>query len=48
MKFDDVLKQIGEFGPYQKRIYLLAVIPAILVGFETFSVVIIFNIPYHR
>uniref|UniRef100_T1JLE8 Major facilitator superfamily (MFS) profile domain-containing protein n=1 Tax=Strigamia maritima TaxID=126957 RepID=T1JLE8_STRMM len=28
MKFDEVLKVLGEFGPYQKRIYLLLCLPA--------------------
>ena len=48
MKFDDVLREIGEFGPYQKRVYFFAAIPAILVAFETLSVIFIFNIPPHR
>ncbi|KAK7108509.1 organic cation transporter protein-like isoform X2 [Littorina saxatilis] len=48
MKFDEVLTEIGEFGPYQKRVYFLATAPAILLAFETLSVVFIFNIPKHR
>ena len=46
--FDEILKEIGEFGAYQKRVYLLAAAPAILVAFETLSVIFIFFIPDHR
>ncbi|XP_030828376.1 organic cation transporter protein-like [Strongylocentrotus purpuratus] len=26
MKFDDILKNVGEFGPYQRRVYLISLI----------------------
>ena len=48
MKFDDILTQIGEFGWYQRRVYCLAAFPAVLVAFETLSVIFIFFIPDHR
>ncbi|XP_067675071.1 organic cation transporter protein-like [Haliotis asinina] len=32
MKFDDVLRHVGEFGAYQKRIYFLLCLPAITHG----------------
>ncbi|XP_071114400.1 organic cation transporter protein-like [Haliotis cracherodii] len=32
MKFDDVLRHVGEFGSYQKRIYFLLCLPAITHG----------------
>ncbi|XP_070184251.1 organic cation transporter protein-like [Littorina saxatilis] len=48
MKFDDVLKQIGEFGPYQKRVFFLTALPSVLSAFEAISVVFTFNIPNHR
>ncbi|XP_076466187.1 organic cation transporter protein-like [Babylonia areolata] len=48
MKFDDVLREIGEFGAYQKRVYFLATLPLILSAFEAMSVVFIFHIPPHR
>lgn len=48
MKFDEILRDIGEFGWYQKRVYFLAVLPCMFIGFETFSAVFIFFIPEHR
>ncbi|XP_070190975.1 organic cation transporter protein-like isoform X2 [Littorina saxatilis] len=48
MKFDDVLREIGEFGWYQRRVYLLACLPIIFSSFETMSSVFILNIPAHR
>nr|KAG5711008.1 hypothetical protein BaRGS_013742 [Batillaria attramentaria] len=48
MKFDDVLRQIGEFGPYQKRVYFLATAPTMLCAMEALSVIFVFYIPDHR
>ena len=48
MKFDDVLKHIGEFGPYQRRVFFLTAIPSLLAAFEAVSVIFTFNIPDHR
>ncbi|XP_070190982.1 organic cation transporter protein-like [Littorina saxatilis] len=48
MKFDDILEEIGEFGWYQRRVYLLAAAPSILIAFETLGVIFIFFIPDHR
>ncbi|XP_048727164.2 organic cation transporter protein-like isoform X1 [Ostrea edulis] len=48
MKFDDVLLQLGEFGPYQKRLYFLLCIPAISVGCYMLNLVIILETPHHR
>ncbi|KAK7485172.1 hypothetical protein BaRGS_00023582 [Batillaria attramentaria] len=48
MKFDDVLRQIGEFGPYQKRVYFFASIPSVLIAFEALNVIFTFYIPPHR
>lgn len=30
MAYDDILLYLGEFGPYQRRIYLLLCLPAIV------------------
>ncbi|XP_022286350.2 organic cation transporter protein-like [Crassostrea virginica] len=48
MKFDDVLLKLGEFGPYQKRLYFLLCIPAISVGCYMLNLVIILETPQHR
>ncbi|XP_069140758.1 organic cation transporter protein-like [Argopecten irradians] len=48
MKFDDILVHIGEFGFYQKRLYLLLCMPAISVGCYMMMLVIIMATPQHR
>ncbi|XP_033739920.1 organic cation transporter protein-like [Pecten maximus] len=48
MKFDDILIHIGEFGFYQKRLYLLLCMPAISVGCYMMMLVIIMATPEHR
>ncbi|KAL8595352.1 hypothetical protein ACOMHN_020105 [Nucella lapillus] len=48
MKFDEVLREIGELGPFQRRVYFLATFPTILAAAETMSMLFIFNIPPHR
>lgn len=48
MKFDDILTQIGAFGPYQKRNYILLLIGWTLTGpFITLSV-FVSGVPDHR
>lgn len=32
MQFDDILKEVGEFGPYQKSIYFLLCLPALFLA----------------
>ncbi|GFR61312.1 solute carrier family 22 member 7, partial [Elysia marginata] len=48
MKFDDLLVAVGEFGPYQKRVYFLLCLPAILCGAQVLSAVFIMAIPDYR
>ncbi|GFR86718.1 organic cation transporter protein [Elysia marginata] len=49
MKFDDILeKKTGEFGPYQKRIYVLVCLPAVAAAFLTLLPVFILAVPKHR
>ncbi|KAK3097630.1 hypothetical protein FSP39_011541 [Pinctada imbricata] len=48
MKFDEVLIQLGEFGFYQKRLYLILCIPAISVGCYMMILVYIMHAPEHR
>ncbi len=48
MKFDDILPYLGEFGTYQKRIYFLVCLPALVSAFLTLSPVFILYSPPHR
>ncbi|KAK3766839.1 hypothetical protein RRG08_051983 [Elysia crispata] len=48
MKFDDLLVAVGEFGPYQRRIYFLLCLPALLCGAQVLSAVFIMAIPDYR
>lgn len=49
MKFDDILeKQVGEFGPYQKKIYVLVCLPAVAAAFLSLLPVFILAVPKHR
>ncbi|RUS74808.1 hypothetical protein EGW08_017437, partial [Elysia chlorotica] len=48
MKFDDLLVAVGEFGPYQKRIYFMLCLPAVLCGAQVLSAVFIMAIPDYR
>ncbi|XP_071114900.1 organic cation transporter protein-like [Haliotis cracherodii] len=49
MKFDDILERLGEFGPSQRRLYILLSLPAIqnaVIGMVIF--VFLFAVPEHR
>ncbi|KAK6169201.1 hypothetical protein SNE40_020297 [Patella caerulea] len=48
MKFDDVLEHLGEFGLYQKRLYLLVCIPGVANGLFVMVTVFMLAIPEHR
>ena len=48
MKFDDFLKIIGEFGPYQRRTYCLILLPVLLTGMQMMAPVFILDVPSHR
>lgn len=48
MKFDDILYHLGEFGRYQKRLYILLCLPAISVGSFMMGLVLIMETPKHR
>ncbi|CAG5134163.1 unnamed protein product [Candidula unifasciata] len=48
MKFDDVLAEVGEFGPYQKRLYHLLCLVGINAAFQVLSVIFTLAIPEHR
>ena len=48
MKFDDILVRIGEFGFYQRRLYLILCIPAISTGCYMMMLVYTMYTPDHR
>ncbi|XP_049803763.1 organic cation transporter protein-like isoform X1 [Schistocerca nitens] len=48
MAYDDVLQQLGDFGPYQARIYLLLCLPAISCALHKLAGVFLQAKPNHR
>ena len=44
--FDDVLKQIGQFGRYQKRIYFLLFLPTIFCAMHKLAWVFLGNFSF--
>ena len=48
MKFDDILEEIGQFGPYQKRIYTLLCFPALCVSSLLVVNIFTLGVPEHR
>ncbi|XP_050390144.1 organic cation transporter protein-like [Patella vulgata] len=48
MRFDSILRHIGEFGPYQKRIYFLVCLPGITHGIRMMITAFMQFVPEHR
>ncbi|XP_060070271.1 organic cation transporter protein-like [Ylistrum balloti] len=48
MRFDDILKAVGEFGPYQRRIYILVCLPIIFIGVSDVNNALLLFSPKHR
>ncbi|ESO89316.1 hypothetical protein LOTGIDRAFT_106549 [Lottia gigantea] len=48
MRFDEILRHLGEFGPYQKRIFYLLCLPGITHGIRMVVAVFVTYIPFHR
>lgn len=48
MAYDDLFKYLGDFGRYQKRIYFLLCLPAIVCGFHKLAGVFLMPKPEHR
>ncbi|XP_071115287.1 organic cation transporter protein-like [Haliotis cracherodii] len=48
MKFEDIVTLLGEFGPYQKRLYFLLCIPMISSGVQIMMTVFTLGVPDHR
>ncbi|XP_061189312.1 organic cation transporter protein-like [Saccostrea echinata] len=48
MKFDDILKDVGEFGKYQKFVYFLLCIPSFACGLFMMHLVFVMETPNYR
>ncbi|CAL1544734.1 unnamed protein product, partial [Lymnaea stagnalis] len=48
MDFDDVLKYVDEFGPFQQRVYFLLCLFCISHGTRVVVLVFILSVPNHR
>jgi OCT family organic cation transporter-like MFS transporter 4/5 len=48
MKFDDIFKEIGEFGPYQRRIYVMLAIGYMFTQPGMVLSVFVLGLPDHR
>ncbi|XP_060600295.1 organic cation transporter protein-like [Ruditapes philippinarum] len=46
--FDDILKEIGEFGPYQKRVYAMLCLPSFILSALLVVQVFLLGTPNHR
>lgn len=48
MNYDDIIPYLGDFGGYQKKIYVLLCLPAILCAFHKLAGVFLLAVPDHR
>ncbi|XP_069100986.1 organic cation transporter protein-like [Argopecten irradians] len=48
MRFDDILKAVGEFGPYQRWIFILICLPIIFIGISDVNNALLLYSPKHR
>ncbi|KAK7503322.1 hypothetical protein BaRGS_00005587, partial [Batillaria attramentaria] len=48
MHGEDLVHLIGEWGPYQLRLFLLLSLPIVMSGFQNMMTVVIFSAPAHR
>ncbi|GFO15319.1 organic cation transporter protein [Plakobranchus ocellatus] len=48
MKFDDIISYLGQFGPYQRRVYALICVPSVAIGMQTLATVFTMAVPHHR
>lgn len=48
MTYDSALRQVGGFGRYQKRIYLLLCLPMATCAMQVMVTVFILGVPRHR
>ncbi|KAK0052876.1 organic cation transporter-like protein isoform X2, partial [Biomphalaria pfeifferi] len=48
MKFDDVIHELGDFGSYQKRMFLLTCLVSVPTSFHILMSVFVLAVPDHR
>ncbi|GFS14262.1 organic cation transporter protein [Elysia marginata] len=48
MKYDDLVEELGEFGPYQRKIYVITCLPAAVAAIQTLVTVFTLAVPKHR
>ncbi|KAJ8300620.1 hypothetical protein KUTeg_022139 [Tegillarca granosa] len=48
MKYEEIVKKLGDFGTYQKRLYFLLCIPAISIGSFMMMIIVVTETPDHR
>ena len=48
MKFDDILKDVGEFGKYQKAVYFLLCLPSFATGLFMMHLVFVMETQNYR
>ncbi|ESO84002.1 hypothetical protein LOTGIDRAFT_108526 [Lottia gigantea] len=48
MKYNEILMKLGDFGLYQKRLYFLTCLPALIIGLQPMLTIFILAIPSHR
>ncbi|XP_035825419.1 organic cation transporter protein [Aplysia californica] len=48
MKYDDLVEYLGEFGPYQRRVYFITCMPALAAAIQTLIPVFILAVPDYR
>ncbi|CAL1541892.1 unnamed protein product [Lymnaea stagnalis] len=48
MKYDDLVEHLGEFGPYQRKIYLLTCLPVLSAAIQSLLPIFILATPDHR
>nr|XP_032803462.1 solute carrier family 22 member 3-like isoform X2 [Petromyzon marinus] len=48
MSFDALLRDVGEFGPYQKRVFIMLCLPCTVFSFQYLGVLFLGQVPRHR
>ncbi|KAK3766833.1 hypothetical protein RRG08_051977 [Elysia crispata] len=48
MRYDDILEEVGQIGPYQRRVFILLCVPLAIVAATIMSTVFILTEPVFR
>ena len=48
MKFDDVLREVGDFGTYQRVLFTVLCLPTVIMAMHYMAPVFIMATPDHR